>query len=60
MLYYLIILLIIWEVYWKYHALWLSAKKSHRGWFLAILIINSAGILPLYYLHTQNYFGSSK
>ena len=51
-----IFILIIWEVYWKYKALWLSAKNSHRGWFISILIINSCALLPIYYLYKNNYF----
>ena len=52
----LIITILLWELYWKYNALWLAAKRSHRGWFFAILIINSVGLLPIYYLYTKGYF----
>ena len=48
--------LIIWEVYWKYHALWNAARKSDKGWFLALLVINSIGLLPIYYLYKQEFF----
>ena len=51
-----IIILVIWEVYWKYHALWLAARKLDKKWFIAILIINSAGLLPIYYLIKQDFF----
>ncbi|HIN96531.1 MAG TPA: hypothetical protein EYN02_01875 [Candidatus Marinimicrobia bacterium] len=54
--YLLLIILIIWELYWKYKALWISANNNHRKWFIAILIINSLGIIPIYYLYTQSYF----
>ena len=53
---FVLIPLIIWEVYWKYHALWIAAKKSHKGWFLALLVINSIGLLPIYYLYKQEFF----
>ena len=52
----ILIILILWEVYWKYHALWLASQNNHKGWFLAILIINSIGILPIYYLYKHQYF----
>ncbi len=51
-----IIVLSVWEIYWKYHALWLAARNSHKNWFLAILIINFFGLLPIYYLFKNNYF----
>lgn len=34
----------------KGFALWRSAQKKQTGWFLAILIVNSLGILPGIYL----------
>ena len=52
----IIIVLVIWEAYWKYHALWCAAQKSNKGWFLAIFLINSIGVLPIYYLYKQNFF----
>ena len=54
MFYFIIIILGIWELYWKYKALWLSARNNDRKWFIAILIINSLGILPIYYLYNQS------
>ena len=55
-MYILIILLVIWEIYWKFNALWIAAKNNDEKWFISILIINSIGILPIYYLIKQNYF----
>jgi len=51
-----IILLLIWEIYWKGHALWIAAQKEEKKFFIAILIINSVGILPIYYLYKNNFF----
>lgn len=31
-------------------ALWKSAKRNQNIWFIALLIVNSIGILPLIYL----------
>ncbi len=31
-------------------ALWKSARKNQNVWFIALLIVNSMGILPLIYL----------
>lgn len=40
----------IWELVWKGIGMWKSARNKEILWFLAILIINSVGILPLIYL----------
>jgi len=46
----LIIILAIWEIIWKLIAMWKSARKNQLFWFLLIAIINSLGIIPIYYL----------
>lgn len=40
----------VWELIWKGLALWRSSQKRDLAWFVAILIINSVGILPIIYL----------
>ena len=47
----LFILLAIWELVWKGWALWRAAKNGQNGWFIAILILNTLGILPILYLY---------
>ena len=42
--------LIIWEVIWKGIALWKCGKNNQLIWFIFILILNTAGILPILYL----------
>ncbi len=51
-----ILSLVIWEVYWKGKALWFAAQKKDKFFFVAILLINSLGILPIYYLYKNKYF----
>ncbi|WP_406657964.1 DUF5652 family protein [Methanolobus sp. ZRKC2] len=46
----LILILAIWELFWKGIALWKAARKKQKYWFVAILIINSLGILPILYI----------
>ncbi|OGG03104.1 hypothetical protein A2W14_04510 [Candidatus Gottesmanbacteria bacterium RBG_16_37_8] len=41
--------LIIIDLVMKGYGLWRSAKNDQKYWFMAILVINSAGILPLIY-----------
>lgn len=47
-----IIIAVIVDLVLKGIALWRAAKNQHIGWFLALFIINSIGILPLIYLIT--------
>ncbi len=46
----LIVLLAMWELIWKGLALYQSAREDDRVWFVAILFINSLGLLPIFYL----------
>lgn len=47
----LLIPLIIWEAIWKGVGMWKAARNGQLGWFIAILIINSIGILPIAYIY---------
>lgn len=42
--------LAIWEIIWKGIGLWRSAREGRRYWFAVMLIVNTAGILPIIYL----------
>jgi hypothetical protein len=53
----LFLLLIIWELVWKGIALWKAARNGQKYWFLAILIINTFGILEIAYIF---YFSNNK
>jgi|TARA_Y100000310_G_C20597870_1_gene771434 hypothetical protein len=43
-------LTLAWIIVWKGFGLWHSAKNSQKPWFIALLVINSLGILPIIYL----------
>jgi peptidoglycan/LPS O-acetylase OafA/YrhL len=45
-----LVILVLWEFIWKGIALWRAAKRNERNWFIALLIISSAGFLPIVYL----------
>ena len=45
-----IVILVIWEIIWKGLALWRAAQLEQKGWYIAILILNTVGILPIIYL----------
>ncbi|MDD4931594.1 MAG: DUF5652 family protein [Candidatus Colwellbacteria bacterium] len=42
--------LIAWSVVWKGLALWKAARRNEPGWFIALLIVNTLGILEIIYL----------
>jgi len=50
------ILVIIWSLIWKGFSLWRAARNTQRNWFIAMLIINTFGILEIIYLF---YFSKS-
>jgi predicted permease len=47
---YIFIVLGVWEIFWKGLALWKASQNKQRNWFIAILVINTIGILPIIYL----------
>lgn len=46
----LIVLLIIFDLILRGLALWRAARNNQSGWFIIMLIFNTAGILPILYL----------
>jgi methionyl-tRNA synthetase len=49
----ILVIAAVWETVWKGIALWRAAHRNEMGWFIAVWIINSVGILPIYYLMTH-------
>lgn len=43
-------LLALWSLFWKGLALWKAARNDERYWYIALLVINTIGILELLYL----------
>lgn len=43
-------LLILWSLFWKGLALWHSAKRGDKGWFILLLVLNTLGIVEICYL----------
>lgn len=46
----LIIVITVWTVFWKGLALWNAAQNNQKNWFIALIIINTVGILEIVYL----------
>ena len=68
-----IIILVLWVLPWKGYSLWTTVKRAHKGWFVALLILNTFSILDIIYIFFiakkswqdvsrdfQNFFGSKK
>ncbi|OGM26634.1 hypothetical protein A3D00_01130 [Candidatus Woesebacteria bacterium RIFCSPHIGHO2_02_FULL_38_9] len=55
-----IIILSVWEIVLKGITLWKSARKGQKYWFVFLLIVNSAGILPIIYLLYDKYYLGKK
>lgn len=52
---FMLIPFLIFDVVLKGIALYKSAGKKQKLWFIALLIVNSAGILPLIYLILEHF-----
>ncbi len=46
-----LVILAIWTIIWKGMALWKAARSGNRGWFVALLILNTIGILDILYIY---------
>ena len=45
-----VIIFVAWTIFWKGWALWIAARKGEVWWFLAMIIVNTGGILEIVYL----------
>ena len=56
----LLIVIIIWSLCWKIAALWKSARKGSWIWFIALMLVNTIGILEILYIYVFSEMGSKK
>lgn len=45
-----LILALIWGLAWKGWALWIAARKNQSVWFIVFMIVNTLGILEIFYI----------
>ncbi len=43
-------LFMLWVLFWKGLALWHSAKRGEKWWFIILLVVNTLGLLEIIYL----------
>ena len=46
----IIAVIALWTVAIKGYSLWHAARNGQKGWFIALLVINTLGILEIIYL----------
>jgi CHASE2 domain-containing sensor protein len=46
----LLILIVVWTLAWKLTAMYIAARKKSIPWFIVLAIINTTGILPIFYI----------
>lgn len=42
--------LALWSLTWKAFALWKAARNNDKVWFVALIILNTVGILEIFYI----------
>ena len=45
-----IVLSALWTIPWKGFALWKSARRGDRGWFILLLLVNTLAIFEILYI----------
>ena len=46
----LILIVVLWTIVLKGYSLWAAARGGQKWWFVALLVINTFGILEIVYL----------
>lgn len=47
---FLFIIVFVWDVVWKFIAMWKAARKHSLAWFIILGVVNTIGILPILYI----------
>jgi len=45
-----LLILALWTIPWKVYAVWIASKHDQKKWFLAMLLLNTVGILEIFYI----------
>ena len=43
-------LVALWDLVWRGIGMWHAARNGQHNWFVALLLVNSIGILPILYI----------
>jgi len=44
------VVLAAWSLIWKGIALWKAARNGDKAWYIALLVVNTVGILEIIYI----------
>jgi methionyl-tRNA synthetase len=47
----LLAIILVWSIVWKGLALWKAGRAGSKPWFIVMLIVNTVGILEIFYLY---------
>lgn len=47
----LFLVVMLWSIFWKGMALWKAARAGSKPWFVALLVVNTVGILEILYIY---------
>jgi hypothetical protein len=56
----IIAVIAIWDFIWRGIALWKAGRNNDKLWFILLLVLNTAGILPIVYIFIINKGKSTK
>ncbi len=45
-----VLLIVLWSILWKGFALWRSARRGDKWWFIALFVVNTLGLLEIVYI----------
>lgn len=43
--------ILLWSLFWKGWALWQAAGRKNKVWFIVIFLVNTVGLLEIFYLY---------
>ena len=53
----LLLFALVWTLAWKGVALWKAARNGSRTWFIALLVVNTIGVLEILYIFVFSKMG---
>ena len=43
-------IVVAWSLAWKCYSVWTAVKSGHKKWFVALILLNTWGILDMIYI----------
>ena len=45
-----VLIVVVWDMVWKGLGMWKAGRHNQLGWFVAMFVLNTLGILPILYI----------